>query len=104
MPYQVPADQNLTIDFAFQTASGKPAKVQEGSIKVASSDEAVASLILQDGVILVITNGPGTITGTISGDADIGEGETLVSQVFDVTVTPLNAESIVLGEGKVVPK
>lgn len=99
MAYSVPADKNLRIPFSFQTASGKPAKVQDGSVTVTSSDEKVATVSIDGDAILVATAGPGSFTGTISGDADLGDGVTLVSATFDVTVTPLNAEAVVLGDG-----
>lgn len=96
--FTVPQDKNGRIAFSFKTRSGGAAKVQEGSIEVTSSDETVAKVFIREGNILIDTQGPGTATGTLSADADLGAGVTLVSAVFDIIVTALNAESVALGE------
>lgn len=95
--YTLPADKNGRISFVFKNKRGQPAQVQADSVKVTSSDDTVALLTIDGSNIFVNTQGPGVATGTLSADADLGAGVTEVSAVFDVTVTPLNAESAELG-------
>lgn len=101
--FSVPADKNLRIPFTFKDKSGKAAPIQ-GDPTLTSSDETVGKLSLSNGAILVDTQGPGTFTGTISGDADLGDGVTMVSATFDVEVTALNADHVDFGDGAVEEK
>jgi len=103
MTYAVPADKNLRIPFVFKDKSGRAAKI-DGVPTVSSSDETVAKLSLDNGSILVEAVGPGTFTGTLSGDADLGQGITQVSTTFDVEVDPLNADHVELGSGTIEDK
>lgn len=91
--YTLPADKNGRISFAFKTKQNKPAQI-DGVPTVTSSDDTVAKFAIDGGNIFVDTQGPGVATGTLSADADLGAGVTEVSAVFDVTVTPLNADHV----------
>lgn len=94
--YSLPADKNGRISFVFKNKRGQPAQV-DGAPVVTSSDETVAKFTIDGANIFVDTQGPGVATGTLSADADLGAGVTEVSAVFDVTVTPLNADNAELG-------
>lgn len=101
--YTLPADKNGNVPFQFKTKAGQPAKI-DGVATVTSSDETVAKFSIVDTNIFIETIGPGTATGTIGGDADLGAGVTEVSALFDVTVTPLNADHVDLGDVTLVDK
>lgn len=94
--YQVPADKNARLGFAFKTSQGKDAQVQADSIKVTSSDETVAKLSIIEQNIFIDTQSPGSSTGTLSADADLGAGVVEVSATFTIEVTGLNADRIEL--------
>jgi hypothetical protein len=100
MPIILTANQgekDVLIKIAPVTASGKPSSIEPGTLKVEiTSDPAGDSSIesVDDSSSKLVTGGLGVVTGTIKGDADLGEGVVEISDTFEVTVVSPLADNL----------
>jgi hypothetical protein len=111
MPFpQIDEVQQFDILNPFLTKSGKPGKVQPGSVVWASSDESVAKVVpnADEVTAKVVAQAvpadqeEGKYTITVSGDADLGEGvKTVVGSESGVVVSSNKTVSVSLKAGPV---
>ena len=94
--------QQFTITPNVTNAAGKPAPV-EGALVYGSSDESVVKVVpaADSLTALVVAQGVGDYTVSVSGDADLGEGVTTIVGQASGTVTLGQATSIGISAGPV---
>lgn len=96
MATQIPAGFRLRVPVQFLDNTGKPEPVQNPG--VTSSDATVATGAFDtNGDLLVTRVGVGAATLTIQADADVSEAIALISNTFDVTCPPVQADHITFG-------
>ena len=99
-------EQEVVVTLNPKTATGKPAKVQDGSVTwtVQSGDATLTPA--DDGLSCKITSAdlPGDTSIVVDADADLGEGVTDVNDIVLVHVAGAQASNLGLSAGEPTPK
>lgn len=102
MATQIPAGFRLRVPVQFLDSTGKPEAVQNPG--ATSSDATVATGAFDtNGDLLITRVGVGAATLTIQADADVSEAVALISNTFDVTCPPVQADHITFGAATLEP-
>lgn len=100
-------EQKIGVTLTPKTATGKPAKVQAGSVKF--SVLSGESTVVQDpanelAASLVSSDNPGDTQILVEADADIGEGVETISDTIALHVAGANAANLGVALGNAEPK
>jgi len=88
-----------------QTPAGNPAEVQAGSVVfTVLNGDATVELTDNEKAPYIVSGANGVSQIEVTADADLGEGVTTISQVFDVVVIDPQATGFGLQSGDSVPK
>lgn len=98
-------EEKVPITIAPVTTTGKPSKIQSGSLVVtAQSGSGTVELIDDSSFYVVSGDDPGDTEYLVAGDADLGDGVTTISDIVMLRVAGANAANLGLAAGSPVPK
>lgn len=99
-------EQKVSLTLTPKTATGKPAKVQDGSLKwsVISGDSTVEPAGDGLSAFLVSSDTPGDTQFLVEADADIGDGVETISEAITLHVSGANAANLGAVLGTPEPK
>lgn len=99
-------EQKVNAHLNPQTSTGKPAPVEDGSVKweVQSGDSTVEPAEDGKSAFLVSSDTPGDTVYLVSADADLGEGVETISDLITLHVEGAKAASLGLTLDKPVAK
>lgn len=84
--------------------NGQPAAVEAGKTRATVQAGDCTAEVDADGKINIISGTPGSGQVLIEADADLGDGEVLISDVINVTIAGSLAQNLGLQPGTVRPK
>jgi len=107
MPLEITSttEEQARIGVTPLSASGKPAKIQPGSLKVDVQSGPGTGSVVNDSEFLSVTgDDPGPTILVVSADADLGEGVVTIADTVTHTATGVMANSLGLGPVVIEPK
>jgi hypothetical protein len=87
-------EKDVLIKIAPVTASGKPSSIEAGTLSAVVTEGDGVVEPIDDSSVKIITGEVGVTKGTITGDADLGEGIVAITDTFEVTVVEALADNL----------
>jgi len=88
-------EQDVLLRISPVTAKGNPAEIEAGTLAVTIDSGDATSEPGADGTsVKIVTAGVGKVTGTITGDADLGEGVVSITDTFEIDVVSPQATNL----------